>query len=74
MSTIPKTAAQRWDEVAETIKEANGEWVRVVESANVTRVRERLTQRGLNVEVTGREGNGSRQRPWKGLRIFARTV
>ena len=82
MSTtdIPLSASEQWDELAKRVKRARGKWV-VVKESSLTRqggsnkkVQERLELRGLSVEVRSRIGNDTPERPWVGVRTFARIV
>ena len=83
MSTtdIPLSAGEQWDLVAQKVKQARGKWVLVYESGGIhdrvvrnERVRANLERRGLKVEVRSRIGNDTPERPWSGVRTFARTI
>lgn len=77
---IPLSGSERWDREADRVKRAKGRWVLVAESADSRRggrndkVKAALELRGLNVEVKSRNGNGSKERPWVGVRTWARTI
>ena len=77
---IPVSDAERWDGIATRVKQAKGSWAFVSESDHSRRggrndkVREALERRGLTVEVRSRVGNGSEERPWLGVRTWARIV
>lgn len=82
MSTtdLPLSAAERWDAAAKQVKRARGKWVLVDESSHTGRggrnsnVKENLERRGLVVEVRSRIGNGTPERPWVGVRTWARVI
>jgi len=82
MSTtdIPLSSSERWDKEAQRVKRAKGQWVVVAESGDSRRggrnakVKAALELRGLTVEVRSRNGNGSPERPWVGVRTWARVV
>ena len=78
MTTIPTSAAERWDEAAEKVKKAKGRWVLVTDGARRPRnekVKEALERRGLDVEVQSRVGFGpTSERNWSGWRTWARAV
>lgn len=79
MTTIPTSATERWDEVADKVRKAKGKWVLIEESsrkAHNRTVKENLERRGLDVEVTSRVGlgNASAERRWVGWRTWCREV
>ena len=77
---IPLSGAERWDEMAAQVKRARGAWVLVSENPKSRRggrndkVREALERRGLAVEVRSRTGHDNAERPWLGVRTWARIV
>jgi len=78
MSTtaLPLSASERWDEIAKRVKRGRGAWVLVAEGTRdrIQKTKASLTLRGLKVEVTSRIGDGSPERPWSGVRTWARTI
>ena len=82
MSTtdIPLSSSERWDKEAQRVKRGKGQWVVVAESEDTRRggrnakVKAALELRGLSVEVRSRTGNGSAERPWVGVKTWARVV
>jgi hypothetical protein len=72
---IPLSASERWDKEAARVKRGRGRWVVLddVRGRN-DKVKEALERRGLFVDVRSRNGNGSAERPWVGVRTWARTI
>ena len=74
---LPESSTEKWDQLAEEVKKANGMWVVVAKSPSRARndkVKEALERRGLKVEVTSRLGNNTPLRPYHGWWTFSRTV
>ena len=74
---LPESSTEKWDQLAEAVKKANGMWVVVAKSpsrARNAKVKEALTRRGLRVEVTSRLGHGVAPRPYHGWWTYARTI
>jgi len=74
---IPLTASERWDKMAAKVKRGHGAWVLADENpvrGSNEKVKAALERRGLKVEVTSRSGNGTGDRPFTGVRTFARTI
>ena len=80
MTTIPLSAKEHWDRVAEKVKKGKGEWVLVYESPESrrggrnTKIKENLERRGLTVEVTSRTGSENGVRAFTGTRTWARVI
>lgn len=77
---LPESSQERWDQLADEVRRAKGNWVVVAKSPSSRRggrnekAKEALTRRGLRVEVRSRLGDNSKSRPWSGWYTFARTL
>lgn len=79
MSTteLPLSAAERWDREAVRVKRGHGNWVMINEvgrGGRNAKVKAALELRGLSVEVRSRIGNETKERPWSGVKTWARVV
>ena len=82
MSTtdIPLSSSERWDKEAQRVKRGQGKWVVVADNGSTRRggrnekVKAALERRGLSVEVQSRIGNETKERPWSGVRTWAKTI
>jgi hypothetical protein len=76
MTSPPQTANERWDTIADEVRNGAGEWVMIGDGTHPRheKVKQNLERRGLEVEVTTRMGDGSEERPWSGVRTWARTI
>jgi hypothetical protein len=73
---IPLTDKQKWDAIALDVLHANGRYVVIAEGKRdcIEKAKKALARRGLQVDVTSRRGDGSDDRPWSGVRTYARAI
>ena len=69
------SATERWDREAARVKRGRGRYVLLLDTRGRNdKVKEALERRGLFVEVRSRSGDGSVERPWVGVKTWARTI
>jgi hypothetical protein len=73
---VPLSSNERWDAVANELRDAKGKWVIVYDGmgrpARNDKVRANLRRRDLDVEIVSRLGTGNELRPWNGWRTWVR--